>query len=277
MENTLMPEPDYTRYTVVEADGRIWWQLEVAFKLGAGFIPTADGAHSLIASSEKVKMHEREISAAIQHNELNLAVPPLIEHQSEEGSTRLVEANKFLDWLSQYIERSSSDLSPPEDLACAVRDAIRRYAAEQTEYSRLWEISDQLENVQAELSEWETLRPERVEAKLKKDENIRELRERERRLVAAFAGRGLPDTTGWVMWRSALLANWATIVAYYETTPTARQAIEWAVNHGPGNVFIRGQNVTDSFKWLDSSGDQKETTLKTAQNTVAEWKDAGWI
>lgn len=185
---------DYTAFARPAADGRIWWTLEDALKLGAGYLPMRDDTRNLtprlIAPSQRVKANERDLLAAFQKNHFNLAVPRTV---GDDGSNDapLVDAALFLNWLSQYIAHSQADIGIPAELVRAVRDAEEEHMdtvedsrADQEEYSRAWDLWVELDTVRAEIAEYEKLHPQTITEKAHKEDRLLELQERERTLEA---------------------------------------------------------------------------------------------
>lgn len=115
---------DYSPFLHVLQDGRIWWRLEDAVKLGAGYLPVRDDEHNLIpalrAKNTRVRANERILLSEFSQDHYTEAHPRLLVR--DDG--RFVEAHEFLNWLSQYITQTQSEIPFPKDLIRAVRDAV---------------------------------------------------------------------------------------------------------------------------------------------------------
>ncbi|MBL8519709.1 MAG: hypothetical protein JNK75_03470, partial [Betaproteobacteria bacterium] len=106
----------------VTQSGRIWWRLEDAIKLGAGFEPISDASKQvavLSASSNQQRVAERTLVAAVRKQFPNVEPPRTIERDG----VVFIGAGGFLLWLGQYILESVSDIPFPAPLARAVSNA----------------------------------------------------------------------------------------------------------------------------------------------------------
>lgn len=121
---------DYTPYLGESEDGRIWWRLEDAIKLGAGFIPRADDSQTLVpvlrAPNNRVRANERTLIGVFSDARLNIAKPITFERDG----CRYVDAAGFLEWLSQYVCRTQSKIEFSNELVSAVRVALEKADAE---------------------------------------------------------------------------------------------------------------------------------------------------
>ena len=87
-------EWDYADFVVPSSGGGIWWRLEDAVKLCAGFRPQEGGG--LVMASKEAQRAQREILAALHHQDPVLQPPRQIERDNE----FFVDAQSFVDWLS---------------------------------------------------------------------------------------------------------------------------------------------------------------------------------
>lgn len=121
---------DYTPYLGESEDGRIWWRLEDAIKLGAGFTPRADDSQNLVpvlrAPNNRVRANERTLIGAFSDARLNIAKPITFERDG----FRYVDAAGFLEWLSQYVCRTQAKIEFSNELVSAVRVALDKADAE---------------------------------------------------------------------------------------------------------------------------------------------------
>lgn len=128
-----MPKFEYASYLRVTKDGYIWWRLEDAIRLGAGFHPFADDHAVLVtelrASNNRAKANERTLIGAFSDDRLNIERPMTIER---DGS-HFVDASAFLTWLSQYIAQTQAKIAFPNDLVREVRNAKAEAASSRTE------------------------------------------------------------------------------------------------------------------------------------------------
>lgn len=120
-------EIDYAPFLHVLPDGSIWWPLEIAAKLGAGFLPLRDDAHNLVptlqAQNNRVRAGERTLLSEFIPDNYTGAHPRIVRR--EDG--RYVEAREFLTWLLHYLNGESPAPFPfPDALAEAVSRATKR-------------------------------------------------------------------------------------------------------------------------------------------------------
>ncbi len=110
-------------YLHVTSDGCIWWPLEDAIRLGAGYRPFADDQavlkSELRAPNQRVRANERMLIGAFSDARLNIEQPMTFERDG----FRYVDASAFLSWLSQYIAQTQAKIAFPDDLARDVRNA----------------------------------------------------------------------------------------------------------------------------------------------------------
>lgn len=115
---------DYASYLRVTDDGHIWWPLQDAIRLAAGFRPYVDDRATLEpelrAPNKKTKANERTLLGAFSDTRLNIAKPATMERDG----FYFVDAAGFLDWLSQYICLTQAAIAFPSELVIAVRKAL---------------------------------------------------------------------------------------------------------------------------------------------------------
>lgn len=118
-------EIDYSPFLNVLEDGSIWWPLDDAVKLGAGYLPIRDDDLNLIpvlrAPNNRVRTNERTLISEFGPAHYTEAHPRLLVR--DDG--RYVDAHEFLKWLYEHIAQRRSAIQFPDDLARAVRSAIR--------------------------------------------------------------------------------------------------------------------------------------------------------
>jgi hypothetical protein len=87
---------DYTPFLHVLEDGSIWWRLEDAIKLGAGYVPTRDDARNLnsalTAANNQVCANERALYGALNGNTPDVVQPRIL--QREDGLLSLKPDSK---------------------------------------------------------------------------------------------------------------------------------------------------------------------------------------
>lgn len=114
---------DYSQFLHAADDGRIWWRLEDAIKLGAGYLPVCDDERNLVpvlrAPNNRVRADERTLIGAFHDDRLVIVRPKVLER--DDGS--FVEARDFLSWLSQYIAQTQAEIPFPFNLTRAVKNA----------------------------------------------------------------------------------------------------------------------------------------------------------
>ncbi len=124
---------DYLR---VSEGGRIWWRLEDAIRLGAGFRPAPDarksGDPTLLASTQAIRANERTLLGAVRKSHGAIEPPESVDR----ADGNFVVADEFLRWLAQYILETGVDLEFPADLARAV-DQVQEETAGRTPYKSL--------------------------------------------------------------------------------------------------------------------------------------------
>lgn len=117
-------EIDYSPFLHVLEDGIIWWRLEDAIKLGAGYVPVRDNERNLNpvlrAKNNQVRANERTLLSEFSPDHYSEEHPRLLVRDD----ARFVEAQEFLDWLSQDTALRQSGMPFPDDLDRAVRLAI---------------------------------------------------------------------------------------------------------------------------------------------------------
>lgn len=138
---------DYSCFLHAGEDGHIWWRLEDAIKLGAGYIPVKNDDHNLVPvlrpPNQRVRVNERTLVGAFSDERLAMVRPKVLDR---DGS-RLVDASDFLGWLSQYVAQTQAEIPFPNDLVRAVRRAAG--AAVKKE-----EVPPSFDSLTAALSGW---------------------------------------------------------------------------------------------------------------------------
>lgn len=114
-------EIDYSPFLHVLQDGKIWWRLEDAIKLGAGYLSVRDDEANLVpvlrANNNRVRANERTLLGEFSPEHYSETHPRIL--QRDDG--RYVEADEFMNWLSQHISQTQSDIPFPSDLAREVK------------------------------------------------------------------------------------------------------------------------------------------------------------
>jgi hypothetical protein len=141
-------EVDYSPFLSVRDDGKIWWQLTDAVKLGAGYLPLRDDDRDLVpvlrANTNRVRANERTLLAEFSPAHYSDAHPRI--RQSD--NIRFVEAQEFLAWLSQYVAiQPAKTVQFPMQLASAVQTAM-----ESSEVNRTNQLT--YRSLTAELEDW---------------------------------------------------------------------------------------------------------------------------
>jgi hypothetical protein len=115
----------------VTEDGHIWWLMKDAIRLGAGFLPVSDDHQTLEtelrAPSNHALTNERTLTGAFSDARLTIERPMTFEREG----LRYVDAEGFLDWLSQYIAQTQAEIPFPNELASEVRRSKAGAAASQ--------------------------------------------------------------------------------------------------------------------------------------------------
>lgn len=109
-------EIDYSPYLCVVQEGRLWWPVADAIKLGAGYLPVRDDEQNLTpvlrAKTNQVRANERTLLGAFNDGRLQIERPITVERDG----VYFVDAGAFLDWLSTYLSGDQSGLSFPNEL-----------------------------------------------------------------------------------------------------------------------------------------------------------------
>ena len=136
-------------YLQVTDDGRIWWPLKDAIRLGAGYRPFADDDAvlnpELRAPNQRVRVNERTLIGAFSDARLTIEKPMTFERDG----CHYIDASAFLTWLSQYIAQTQSEIAFPDDLAREVRNAKALAAS-----SRTASASKEFESLTLALEAW---------------------------------------------------------------------------------------------------------------------------
>ena len=115
---------DYQPFLIVASDGEIWWPVETAIKLAAGYVPASeiqpgDGA-DLCASSNRIRADERSILAALNQAHPHVKSPQIVVREG----TRFVRAREFIRWLDEYGTAIQSRFHTPNELIRQMRNAL---------------------------------------------------------------------------------------------------------------------------------------------------------
>ena len=112
---------DYESLLRVTEGGHIWWLLEDALRLGAGFIPVREDDNGatvkLQAPDDDARTNEKTLIDAFDDTRLSIELPMTVERDG----VRSVDAADFLAWLSQYITQTQAKIAFPNELTIAVR------------------------------------------------------------------------------------------------------------------------------------------------------------
>ena len=123
-------EIDYSPYLCVVQEGRLWWPVADAIKLGAGYLPVRDDERNLTpvlrATTNQVRANERTLLGAFSDDRFQIERPITVERDG----VHFLEAGAFLDWLSTYLAGDQSGIAFPNELNCLVRTALAKSAAE---------------------------------------------------------------------------------------------------------------------------------------------------
>lgn len=115
---------DYESFLHVAEDGRIWWLLKDAIKLGAGYLPIRDDDRNLVpvlhAPSNRVRANEKTLIGAFGNSRYTMPRPDLLDRDG----FRFVDAGLFLEWLAQYLTLTQCGIAFPDELVRAVRAAL---------------------------------------------------------------------------------------------------------------------------------------------------------
>ena len=115
---------DYSPFLHVLENGQLWWRLEDAIKLGAGYLPVRDDGQNLNpvlrAKNNQIRANERTLLSEFNQDHYTEANLQLIAR--DDG--RYVEAHEFLNWLTQQQTLTQSEIPFPNGLIRAVRGAV---------------------------------------------------------------------------------------------------------------------------------------------------------
>jgi hypothetical protein len=140
---------NYESFLRVTEDGHIWWPLEDAIRLGAGYRLYSDDnltlEPELRATNNRARTNERTLIGAFSDDRLAIERPKTFERDG----FRYVEAGGFLDWLSQYITQTKAKITFPKELASGVRNSKALAAASQTSIT-----SQEFQSLTLPLEDW---------------------------------------------------------------------------------------------------------------------------
>lgn len=138
---------DFSDYLYVGPNGSVWWRLEDAFKLAAGFVPRKDDhvalTPQLAAPNNRSKANERGLLGAFHDSRYGIAAPQI----ATRSDGNFVSAYEFLSWLGHYLLKSDSSITFPAGLARKVHDAEqlhrgrRKYQSWHSRLADLYELS----------------------------------------------------------------------------------------------------------------------------------------
>ena len=115
---------DYTSLIHAAEDGRIWWRLEDAIKLGAGYLPVRDDERNLVAvlhpQNNRARVNERTLLSAFHDPRLVILRPRILKR--DDGC--FVEARGFLVWLHRYLDQAETAIEFPDEIARALTDPL---------------------------------------------------------------------------------------------------------------------------------------------------------
>lgn len=125
-----MNKKNYAEFLKVQDDGHIWWPLQDAIRLGAGFVPACDDhwqlEPQLQAPNQRAIANERTLMGALGDARLTIPKPMIFERDG----FRYVDAAGFVEWLSQYICQTQAEIVFPNALAKQIQMALAKAAAE---------------------------------------------------------------------------------------------------------------------------------------------------
>ncbi len=114
---------DCSPFLHADEDGRIWWRLEDAIKLAAGYSPVRNDDHNLApvlrAPNQRVIENEKTLVGAFSDEQLRIVRPEVVRRAGD----RVVEARAFLWWVSLYLAQTQTDIPFPVDLVPEVWNA----------------------------------------------------------------------------------------------------------------------------------------------------------
>lgn len=115
---------EYSGFLQVDQNGHIWWRLEDAFKLAAGYRAARGGEgnrpSALRTSSSRVRADARALLDAF-HGRQSSIVPPVV---LERDDGQFVDASAFLDWVSKCILLGKVEIPFPTELTRSVGHAL---------------------------------------------------------------------------------------------------------------------------------------------------------
>lgn len=108
-------------------DGRLWWLLKNALRLGAGWLPVRGDnlAMELRAPNYRALVNERTLIDAFDDARLTIERPVPFERDGD----CYVDVEGFLGWLSQYIAQTQAEITFPNELVSEVKRAKAKAAA----------------------------------------------------------------------------------------------------------------------------------------------------
>lgn len=136
---------DYAPYLNTAVDGRVWWRLEDAVRLSAGYLPVIADActvgRPLTAPHNGVRANERALLGAF-HDAQSLIRRPFVTQRDDD---RFVDAREFLEWLFQYTADTSASIPFPQELAITLKKATGASVEQVTTWSSFESIAAALD------------------------------------------------------------------------------------------------------------------------------------
>jgi hypothetical protein len=137
---------DFSEFLLLGPNGRVWWRLQDAFKLGAGFVPRRDDhvamTSQLVPPNNRARANERGLLGAFHDSRHGIAAPQI----AIRSDGNFVSAHDFLLWLGQHILKSGSSIAFPAEIARKVADVERshngapRYESWRARLENLYEL-----------------------------------------------------------------------------------------------------------------------------------------
>jgi len=130
---------EFSEFLLLGPNGRVWWRLEDAFRLGAGFTPQKDDQQNLtsklVAPDNRAKANERGLLGAYHDKQNGIDAPQV----ARRGDGNFVSAQDFLLWLGEYLLNANSSMAFPAELARNVDNAEQSHYGKKAYQS--WQAS----------------------------------------------------------------------------------------------------------------------------------------
>ncbi|MES9831154.1 MAG: hypothetical protein ABW139_02840 [Candidatus Thiodiazotropha sp. DIVDIV] len=121
---------DYSFFTNAHKNGTVWWEMDVAVKLVAGYLPVSTHEHKQIdilqAPTSQTLINERRLLTARTRDIPDVTRPRTVERDGN----RYVEASEFLGWFAQYLAHTRTNLHFPDELARQIEEETTSCAIE---------------------------------------------------------------------------------------------------------------------------------------------------